>query len=63
MHLVINFIELDDGRYYGEMLHGRRVGFGTHQYLDGSSYEGNWANDKMDGKGCLKFADKSMYFG
>ncbi len=45
------------------MLGSKRNGFGSQQWPDGSSYEGLWVLDRMQGKGCLVSADGSRYFG
>jgi hypothetical protein len=34
------------GRYCGEFVNGRRHGWGTHVFPDGSSYEGEWVDDR-----------------
>lgn len=37
--------------YKGSFVEGRREGFGTFYYADGSSYEGMWVNNRKNGRG------------
>ena len=37
--------------YEGEMLNGKRHGYGTQNWPDGASYEGQWKDHKAHGKG------------
>lgn len=40
-----------------------REGHGTHTYLDGSHYTGEWKNGQKDGYGTLTYLDGSIYRG
>ena len=44
---------------YGSMRHGN----GTQTWPDGSKYEGDWKNDKANGKGRYVHANGSVYTG
>lgn len=64
-----NFNVMDDesskqGKYEGEMLNGKRHGFGKAVYDNGTVYEGYWENDKKHGKGKYIYPEssKSDYF-
>jgi hypothetical protein len=48
--------------YTGEWKAGRRHGRGKHCSPRGT-YEGEWANNKMNRKGVFLFANKSRYEG
>lgn len=37
-----------NGRYYGEMLNGKRDGFGVFYFNNGQRYEGLWIDDKKE---------------
>jgi hypothetical protein len=43
--------------YIGEYRNGRRHGFGTMYYSDGSVYYGDWYDDEKHGAGAFIFAD------
>ena len=40
-----------------------RDGDGSYIWPDGSRYDGQWRNDKANGKGELKHADGDVYRG
>ena len=43
---------MDNGAVYeGEVVDGKREGYGVCSWKDGSKYEGEWKNDKANGKG------------
>ena len=44
-------------------LNGKKDGVGYYKWLDGSSYEGEWKENKLDGNGIYKFKDGSIYKG
>ena len=46
---------MNDMIFTGTILFGRRNGFGSALYSDGSKYQGMWVNDLKDGSG--KFED------
>lgn len=44
-------ITLESGAIYeGEWIDGKKDGYGTQQWIDGTIYEGFWENDKANGK-------------
>ena len=59
----------NDGSYYeGDVVNGKRHGWGTVYYNNGDRYEGPWVNDQKDssesGKdGTYHFADGSIFIG
>ena len=60
-------LECENGQYIGEVVDGVREGRGTY-YLTkgpykGDKYEGEWKNDKRDGKGILIFPNGDRYEG
>ena len=44
-------------------LHGKRHGFGKYQYLDGGRFEGEWVDDRIQGKGKSIYANGNVYDG
>ena len=44
-------LELEDVKYIGQVIDGKKEGNGIMLFKDGSRYEGNWKNDKEEGKG------------
>ncbi|KAL5496618.1 hypothetical protein EMCRGX_G012936 [Ephydatia muelleri] len=54
-------------RYEGDFIvtEGRieRSGTGTQHFVDGLVYTGQWKNDKMNGKGEVKYTTKATYVG
>lgn len=64
-----NFNVMDDlsskaGKYEGEMLNGKRHGYGKATYDNGTVYEGYWENDQKHGKGKYIYSEsnKAEYF-
>ena len=49
--------------YQGKVLCGKRSGYGTCTYQDGTVYRGDWLLDVRHGKGKCIFADGSEYEG
>lgn len=45
------------GEYSGEMLNGKRCGYGVCRYEDGKVYMGEWKDNKYHGKGKLIYAE------
>lgn len=45
--------QYSDGVYVGMMVNGKRNGMGKMTYTDGSTYEGEWKDDNINGKGIL----------
>ncbi len=56
---VIDDLNQGQGEYEGEMLNGKRHGFGKAVYENGVIYEGYWENDKQNGKGKYIYAESS----
>lgn len=52
--------EIYDGRIN---MQGQRDGSGKHYYLNGDLYEGQWFNDKRNGKGKLSFGERGSFVG
>lgn len=51
-----------DGSYTGDWQDGMRHGNGRRVYLDGTIYEGQWANNKRNGKGILTVPGLNLKF-
>jgi hypothetical protein len=64
---VYAYIEstIDGGQYEGEVNEetNGRDGYGISILKDGSVYEGQWKNDKSEGKGFRVFVDRDYYIG
>ena len=57
-----------DGEYVGEFQNGLRDGKGTFYYYENNEYgrkkyEGDWKNDKIEGKGKMIWKDGEVYEG
>jgi len=51
-------------RYIGQKnSKGKRHGHGTETRADGTTYTGEWKDDKPNGQGALSFADGRRYTG
>ena len=48
------------GDYNGEMLNGKRTGYGICKYTNGVVYEGEWKENKYHGKGRLSYPEGHM---
>lgn len=60
----INIIEFDNGDVYeGDISNGMRHGNGRIVYRDGTSFEGEWVNDKIGAKGIYIDAKANKYTG
>jgi len=60
--------EKKDDKYVGEIEDGKPNGQGTYSFPDGSSYEGDWKDDKYyegeyHGQGTYTYPDGRMYVG
>ena len=44
-------IQLDDGVYSGDYFDGVRQGYGVYEWNNGDKYEGNYRNNKKEGRG------------
>jgi len=52
------------GIYDGELVDGKKSGFGIMKYKDGDVYKGEWKNDKREGKGTMTYnPDNSDTYG
>jgi hypothetical protein len=49
--------------YEGDILKGKRHGYGTSKSLDGGTHIGNWLNDMPDGFGSCTYSGLSRYTG
>jgi hypothetical protein len=49
--------------YRGNFLQGRREGFGTFFYLNGSQYTGYWVNNMKEGTGLYIYPDGKIFSG
>lgn len=49
--------------YKGDLVNGRREGYGIARYTIGDVYEGQWANDLIHGKGTYIWANGEKYIG
>ena len=56
-------ILIDGYEYTGDFKDGCRQGKGVILYKNGDKYDGEWANDKYNGKGIYYFHDGSTYEG
>ena len=52
-----------DGKYIGQVVNGKREGFGIMLFNNGEHYEGLWKNDKEEGTGCFISMNKYKYQG
>jgi len=50
-------------RYKGEVVNGKRHGYGTEHSANGEHYEGNWVSNKREGYGKTVYTDGSSYTG
>lgn len=49
--------------YRGSFVAGKREGFGTFFYMNGSQYTGYWKNNMKDGTGVHIFSDGKIFAG
>eukprot|EP00928_Gymnodinium_smaydae_P029555 TRINITY_DN22222_c0_g1_i1.p1 TRINITY_DN22222_c0_g1~~TRINITY_DN22222_c0_g1_i1.p1 ORF type:complete len:239 (+),score=45.23 TRINITY_DN22222_c0_g1_i1:106-717(+) len=57
-------ITLPDGATYeGQLVNGKRHGYGRWESVDGETYEGEYVDDLQHGKGVLKWNDGRVYTG
>jgi len=50
-------------RYVGDLVDGKRHGYGTSETLDGGTQTGNWMNDKPEGFSIASYLAGSKYVG
>ena len=64
MYLIQQKVEYSDGFYTGELIDGKKQGFGRYQYKDGTYHEGDFDDDKPDiVEGTVKYPDGSIFVG
>ena len=56
-------LELDDGKYFGEIVNGKKEGKGIICFNNGNRYEGEFKNDKYNGRGIYYWNNGNMYKG
>ena len=56
-------LELENGRYYGEVALGKRHGEGTFTDTNGNEFTGQWKNDCLNGYASARFSDGGVYVG
>lgn len=56
-------IEVDKGKYKGQVVGGIRNGFGIQIWDEGGRYEGMWTNNKAEGKGKYIHPGGDVYEG
>ena len=49
--------------YDGELVNGKRSGYGRMVWANGQSYEGDWRDDRADGEGTVTFVNGDRYKG
>ena len=47
----IRSFHLNKEQYHGQTFGGMKEGYGVYYYENGDKYDGNWKNDKKEGKG------------
>ena len=62
-HDDIPCLEMEEGKFRGNMINGKREGYGVFYYNDGSQYWGNWLNGKRSGEGKYISCKGSIYNG
>jgi len=53
----------DGRRYEGQLVNGKRTGFGSIVYPSGDRYVGDWVEDHCTGKGVFEYANGDRYEG
>ena len=57
-------MDFSDGTYEGEINRdGEKHGSGIYRWLDGSTYDGEWANGFMNGEGKFIWSDGKVKIG
>ena len=57
-------VRVPGGEYFGQLNErGKKYGNGKMKYDNGNVYEGQWNNNKRDGKGINKYASDDFYTG
>ena len=53
----------DGNKYEGELINGKRNGFGTYYFSSGSKYVGEWKNNLFEGQGKMYYFNGNVYSG
>ena len=53
---------LNKGHYHGQIYGGIKEGYGICYYKNGDKYEGNWKDNKKDGKGSFYYNEKEEVY-
>ena len=56
-------IQYSDGIYKGEIVNGKRHGYGIYTWNNGDIYEGDWVDDKRHGHGKQSYHNGRTYTG
>ncbi len=56
-------IQYSDGIYKGEIVNGKRHGYGIYTWNNGDVYEGDWVDDKRHGHGKQSYHNGYTYIG
>ena len=62
-YLIATFGYPTSEHYVGDLVDGKRHGYGTSETLDGGSQTGNWVNDKPEGFSIASYLSGSKYVG
>jgi len=60
---IFGMKKYQDAVYRGQLLNGKRDGFGVMVYRKNRVYEGQWAHDYREGKGMEKYSNGNKYEG
>jgi hypothetical protein len=60
---LLKTLQTDRYKYIGEVMTGKREGFGICYYLNGDKYVGYWENDRMHGLGRLTRKNGKQFSG
>ena len=60
--LKIRTIHLNKEKYHGQTFGGIREGYGIYYYKNGNKYDGNWKDNKKEGKGSFFYSDKGEVY-
>lgn len=58
-----NSVTLSNGGYEGELIDGKRNGYGTYTWDNGDKYEGEWKNDQRNGYGTYYYKNGTTASG
>lgn len=63
MYHLVKLAGLDNELYKGDLVDGKRDGFGTQIFPNGYKYTGEWKKNHAQGKGRLEYTDGTYYEG